>query len=252
MILLSALAICCAWMASLWVLQRLSGNAALVDLGWTLSLPFLHCYFAWYAGGDRARGLLLAAMVCVWGLRLGGYLFWTRLRPGMAEEGRYQKLRQEWGASFQMKLFWFYQAQALAAYGLAVVFWPFYRQSCPGLGWPQFLGGLLFCLGLSGGALADAQLAGFKRRAEHAQVCQDGLWYYSRHPNYFFETLLWFGWATFAGGGWALLAPLTILHLVLNVTGIPPTEEQAVRSKGDAYREYQRTTSPFIPWFKRS
>ena len=242
-------------MAILWVVQRFTGNAALVDLGWTLSVPLLHLYFAVFAGGNLGRSLWLAAMVGLWGGRLGGHLFWTRLRPGMEEEGRYKKLREDWGASFQSKLFWFYQAQAVAAFLLVVVFWPCYRDSRGGLGGYEWAGSLLFAVGLAGVALADAQLAGFKRQASGGQVCQDGLWYYSRHPNYFFETLLWFGWATFAlgspGGSWAILAPLTILHLVLNVTGIPPTEEQSLRSKGDPYREYQRTTSLCVTLFMR-
>jgi len=248
-------ALCSAFLALLWVIQRFTGNAAIVDLGWTLSVPLLHLYFAWFSGGDRARGLLLAAMVCLWGARLGGHLFWTRLRPGMEEEGRYKKLREEWGDHFQSRLFWFYQAQAVAAFLLVVVFWPCYRDGRPELGVYELAGSLFFAVGLAGVAVADAQLAGFKKRADHGQVCQDGLWYYSRHPNYFFETVLWFGWAIFAlgspGGSWAVLAPLAILHLVLNVTGIPPTEQQSLRSKGEAYREYQRSTSPFVPWFKR-
>ncbi|MBN9417545.1 MAG: DUF1295 domain-containing protein [Candidatus Eremiobacteraeota bacterium] len=252
----TGLGICCAWMGLLWLVQRLfTGNAALVDLGWTVSVPMLHLYFACFAGGDRLRGLLLATMTCIWGLRLGGHLFWTRLRPGMEEEGRYQKLREEWGSGFQLKLFWFYQAQALAAFLLVVVFWPCYRDARSELGLYELLGSLLFSIGLAGGSLADAQLSAFKKRAAKGEVCQDGLWFYSRHPNYFFETVLWFGWAAFAlsspGGCWAMLAPLTILHLVLHVTGIPPTEQQSLRSKGEAYREYQRTTSAFFPWFKR-
>lgn len=254
-LLLVALALCSAFMALLWYVQRWTGNAALVDLGWTLSVPLLHLHFAWNSGGDRGRGLLLASMVCLWGARLGGHLFWTRLRPGMEEEGRYKKLREEWGSGFQAKLFWFYQAQALAAFLLVVVFWPCYRDPRSTIGCYELVGAFLFTFGLSGGGLADAQLAAFKSRARSGEVCQQGLWNYSRHPNYFFETVLWFGWATFAlaspGGSWAVLAPLTILHLVLNVTGIPPTEQQSLRSKGDAYREYQRTTSAFVPWFKR-
>lgn len=255
-LLLGALALCCLWMSVLWLIQRFTGNAALVDLGWTLSVPLLHLYFACLAGGDRGRGLLLAAMVCVWGVRLGGHLFWTRLRPGMEEEGRYKRLREEWGDGFQVKLFWFYQAQALAAFLLVLVFWPSYRDPRAVVGFYELAGAILFALGLAGGATADAQLAAFKKRGQPGAVCQDGLWYYSRHPNYFFEVVLWFGWAIFAlaspGGSWAVLAPLTILHLVLNVTGIPPTEQQSLRSKGEAYREYQRTTSSFVPWFKRS
>jgi len=243
-------------MLLLWLLQRVTGNAALVDLGWTASVPMLHVYFALYSGGDRGRGLLLASLVCIWGARLGGYLYWTRLRPGMEEEGRYKKLREEWGQSFQWKLFWFYQAQALAAFLLVVVFWPTYRDPRTVLGIYEVVGALVFLIGLLGVASADAQLSRFKGRSQPGKVCREGLWNYSRHPNYFFETVLWFGWALFAlgspGGSWAVLAPLTILHLVLNVTGIPPTEAQAVRSKGEEYRNYQRTTSAFVPWFRRS
>jgi steroid 5-alpha reductase family enzyme len=86
-------------------------------------------------------------------------------------------------------------------------------------------------------------------------VCQAGLWNYSRHPNYFFEALLWCGFALAALSspwGWVcLLCPLLMLYFLLRVTGIPLTEEYALKSKGDAYREYQRTTSALVPWFKK-
>ena len=255
LLLATALAGVCAWMLLLWMVQRVTGNAALVDLGWTVSVPALHLYFAWGAGGSPARGFLLASLVTLWGLRLGGYLAWTRLRPGMPEEGRYQQLREEWGEHFQRNLFWFYQAQAWAAFALVVVFVPVYQDVRP-VGSLELLGIGLFLLGWSGVSMADAQLSEFKsQEANRGRVCQSGLWNYSRHPNYFFECVLWFGWATYGiaspGGTWAFLAPLTILYLVLHVTGIPPTEAQSVRSKGDAYREYQRTTSAFVPWWKR-
>ena len=83
-------------------------------------------------------------------------------------------------------------------------------------------------------------------------VCQDGLWRYSRHPNYFFEAVIWLGFYLFACGsewGWAMVhAPAMIIYLLLRVTGIPPTEAAAVIRKGDAYRRYQKSTSAFIPW----
>jgi steroid 5-alpha reductase family enzyme len=82
-------------------------------------------------------------------------------------------------------------------------------------------------------------------------VCQEGLWRYSRHPNYFFEFVIWVGFYLLACGsawGWVgFYAPAIILYLLLKVTGIPPTEASAVKRKGEAYREYQRTTSPFVP-----
>jgi steroid 5-alpha reductase family enzyme len=112
-------------------------------------------------------------------------------------------------------------------------------------------------LALIGEAVADAQLAAFKR-TPHApgEVCQRGLWNYSRHPNYFFEWLIWVAWALFALAspyGWlAVACPLLMFYFLFRVTGIPATEAQALRSKGEAYRAYQRSTSAFVPWFKKA
>ena len=120
------------------------------------------------------------------------------------------------------------------------------------------IGGIaLWLIGLLGESLADRQLARFRADpANKGKVCRTGLWNYSRHPNYFFEWLVWVGYAVFALGspwGWlGLLAPALMLHFLRNVTGIPMTEELSLKSKGDAYREYQRTTSAFVPWFKQA
>ena len=114
----------------------------------------------------------------------------------------------------------------------------------------------LWFVAVAGEALADAQLAAFKRNpANRGGVCAVGLWRYSRHPNYFFECLIWVSYALFAfgsPGGWlALIGPAAILYLLLRVTGIPLTEEQSLRSRGEAYRRYQETTSAFLPWFPK-
>jgi steroid 5-alpha reductase family enzyme len=123
-----------------------------------------------------------------------------------------------------------------------------------GLNW---LGIALWCVGLIGETIADRQLAAFRANpANKGKVCQRGLWNHSRHPNYFFEWLVWVGYAVFALSapwGWlGLLAPALMWHFLVNVTGIPMTEELSVKSKGVAYRDYQRTTSAFVPWFKRN
>jgi steroid 5-alpha reductase family enzyme len=82
-----------------------------------------------------------------------------------------------------------------------------------------------------------------------------GLWNYSRHPNYFFEWLIWIAWLVFALGsphGWiAFICPVLMLYFLFRVTGIPATEAQALRSRGEDYRRYQQTTSAFVPWFKK-
>ena len=91
--------------------------------------------------------------------------------------------------------------------------------------------------------------------ANRGKTCRAGLWRYSRHPNYFFEWVLWCGMATLALGtplGWlAYLSPALILYFILKITGIPPTEAQSLKSRGDDYRRYQQETSAFFPWFPK-
>ncbi len=106
---------------------------------------------------------------------------------------------------------------------------------------------------IAGESVADRQLRRFRHDpANRGRTCREGLWRYSRHPNYFFEWLHWWSYAILAIGGplsWlAALAPLVMLVFILFVTGIPPTEARAVASRGEDYREYQRTTSAFVPW----
>jgi steroid 5-alpha reductase family enzyme len=108
-------------------------------------------------------------------------------------------------------------------------------------------------LALGGEAIADAQLSRFRRDpANRGTVCRTGLWRYSRHPNYFFEWVHWWAYVLIgiaAPWGWlALFGPALMLLFLFKITGIPPTEARALESRGDAYREYQRTTSVFVPW----
>jgi len=124
------------------------------------------------------------------------------------------------------------------------------------LGFTDFLGFALWVVAIGGESLADHQLKRFKSDpANRGRVCASGLWRYSRHPNYFFEWLVWVAFFLFAmpaPWGWTtIFAPALMLFFLLRVTGIPYTEQQSLRSKGDAYRAYQRTTSAFVPWFPK-
>jgi steroid 5-alpha reductase family enzyme len=193
----------------------------------------------------------------VWGARLSLYLYATRVHGGAPEEGRYRQLREEWGSGFAGRLFWFFQAQGaldvLFAVPLLLVAWDPAAGQSP-LAWAA-LG--LWLVAFIGEGLADWQLHRFKADPAHAgQVCRAGLWAYSRHPNYFFELLVWVAFALVATPspwGWlAWIGPAAMAFFLFRVTGIPATEAQALRSKGDAYRAYQRTTSAFVPWFRRA
>jgi steroid 5-alpha reductase family enzyme len=116
----------------------------------------------------------------------------------------------------------------------------------------EIVGTALVFVSLCGETLADGQLAAFRRREENkGKVCTIGLWRYSRHPNYFFEWMIWVGFGVFALGsayGWiGLIAPASIYYLLRYKTGVPMAEESSLKSKGDAFRDYQTTTNEFFP-----
>jgi steroid 5-alpha reductase family enzyme len=195
-------------------------------------------------------------MVTAWSLRLTVYLARRVAALHPEEDARYQDLRKAWAGRLDLRFFVFFQAQALAAvifsapHAIAAV------DPTPDLGPLELSGIALWLCGLAGESLADYQLARFKADpGRRGQVCRAGLWNYSRHPNYFFEWLVWCGFAVFAlgspYGALGLVAPALMLYTLLKVTGIPATEEAAVKRRGDAYRAYQRTTSAFVPWFPR-
>ena len=239
-------------MLMLWAIQTRTRNAGIVDLGWAGLTGSLAGLYALLADGDPSRRLLLGALGAIWGWRLAVYLGRDRVW-GRPEEGRYVTLRRNWSPHADRAFFIFFQAQALAALVLSVPFALGALSPTP-LPTPSDLIGLaLVLLGVAGESLADRQLEQFKKNpANRGRTCRQGLWRYSRHPNYFFEWLLWCGFGTLglAGPwGWAgMVAPALILFSILFVTGIPPTETQALASRGDDYRRYQQTTSPFIPW----
>jgi steroid 5-alpha reductase family enzyme len=238
-----------ALMAALWGVQRARGNAGIVDVAWSFATALLGAWFAYVADGLDERRLIVAAMVLVWGARLGGHL-WQRV-ASEREDGRYRQLRDQWGASFQSKMFGFFQVQALWAMMFALPMLAAARNGAP-LGWLDALGVLIWLVALAGESIADRQLARFRANpANRGRVCREGLWRYSRHPNYFFEWLHWWAYVFLAIGSplwWLPILGVAVMFLFLTrVTGIPPTEAQALRSRGDAYRAYQQTTNAFFP-----
>ncbi len=243
-------------MLLLWLIHLRTGNAAIVDAGWAGGLALLGALYALLGGGYWLRSAMIGTMSAIWGLRLAIYLLTTRI-IGHPEEGRYQELRRQWKTSIRFKFLLFYEFQALLCVVLAVPFLTAARNPDPGIHLLEVAAAVLWVLAMAGEAFADAQLSRFKSEPSNkGRTCQVGLWRYSRHPNYFFEWLIWVAFALFAlaspGGFWGLLSPVLILYFVLRVTGIPATEAQAIRTRGEEYRRYQRTTSAFVPWFPRT
>ncbi|MFT7540010.1 MAG: steroid 5-alpha reductase family enzyme [Gammaproteobacteria bacterium] len=237
-------------MAIAWKRQRTTRNAGIVDLIWAASLGLLAVAYAVFADGWLPRRVMVAVLAGLWSFRLTWHLF--RRVTGESEDGRYAVLRERWGGDFEKWIFWFFQAQALLAVLLSLTFLPlcFAAES----GWrPQDAVAIFLWIVSQGGeSLADRQLHRWRSDpANRGRTCRSGLWAYSRHPNYFFEWMHWLVYPVLGMGlpfGWSLwVTPALMLFLVLKVTGIPPTEEQSVRSRGDDYRAYQRSTNAFFP-----
>jgi steroid 5-alpha reductase family enzyme len=245
-----------AMMFVLWLIHLPMRNAALVDVGWGAGLALLAIYYAVAGPGYAPRKYAIACMVGFWGFRLAGFLLFARV-VGHPEEGRYVQLRKEWKRHLGLRFLFFFEFQALLCVVLSAPLLLACLNVDAPLGFAEKFGAGIWLVAMIGEAIADTQLHSFKQNPTNAgKTFRGGLWKYSRHPNYFFEWLIWIGYAVFALGspwGWiGLISPVLILYFLLGVTGITGTEAQALRSRGDAYREYQRTTSSFIPWFPKT
>lgn len=235
-----------------WLYARAKKNATIVDILWTANLGLIAGLFALLSDAPSARRILIASIAIFWSARLTLHLVMHRLRDH-AEDGRYVKLRASWGAAAERNFLFFFQAQAILDVILAVPFFLALRNGAPELSIFEIVGACLLVVATTGEGIADRQLAAFRADPRNrGKTCRRGLWSWSRHPNYFFE---WLNWCAFAlcawpaPSGWVgCLSPLLMLVFVLKITGIPPTEAQALKSRGDDYRRYQRETSAFFPW----
>jgi steroid 5-alpha reductase family enzyme len=243
-------------MLGVWVVAMRIRNAGIVDIAWALGFAPLALLYRVFAAGEPARQNLVTLMVVLWSVRLGHHLWKRVMGHHPVEDGRYAEMRLAVAGREGVTFFWFFQAQAVLLALLSVPGLLINADPRVHLGITDFLGVLLWIVALGGESLADRQLAAFKADpANRGKVCDTGLWRLSRHPNYFFEWLIWVALFVMAlpapWGVFTLFAPALMLFLLLKVTGIPYTEHQAVRSKGDAYRRYQQTTSAFFPWFPK-
>lgn len=247
---------CCSIMLLVWLWAHKLKNAGVVDIFWSYNFPVIAIILFFLAPGWETRLILICGMVVIAGGRLGTHLAKRVLAHLREEEPRYAQLRKEWAPHAERKMFFFFQFQGISNVLLAVPFFAIAMNTRVGLSGFEWAGFILWLISVTGETIADRQLAVFKKKPTNkGKVCDTGLWYYSRHPNYFFEWLMWLSYFIFALGspyGWlAVVSPAIILYLLLKITGIPATEEQSIRSKGDVFRTYQKSTSVFVPMPKR-
>ena len=261
LILVVALALS-AILSVAWRIQRRTGRSGWIDTIWSLAVGASGLTFALApvegAGGLTTRQSVIACLVLLWSLRLG--LSIARRTSGAGEDPRYAQLEKEWGVAFGKRLFWFLQIQAAAALVLAVSIFAAAQNPQPmrSIDWAA---AALLVVAIGGETIADEQLRRFKSDpANKGGICEEGLWAYSRHPNYFFEWLGWCAYPLFAIGlgfshPWGLLslaAPVLMYWLLVHASGIPHLEAHMERSRGATFEAYKRRVNAFVPGPRRA
>ena len=247
--LVSALAIV-VLMLSTWVLSIILKNASIVDIVWGLGFVVVAWVVRLSADGNNARQWLLVAMVTVWGLRLAGYLFWRN--HGNGEDFRYRAMRKHYGPRFGLiSLVTVFALQGVLMFVVSLSVQLGQADATPNIGVIAYIGVALWLIGLFFEAVGDAQLARFKSDpANQGMVMRTGLWRYTRHPNYFGDSCVWWGIGLVAAetgsAAWGLIGSLVMTILVRRVSGVPMLEK-TMGKRRPGYAEYVATTSPFFP-----
>lgn len=242
-----------ALMTLAWGLVRVRGDGGWTDVVWSFAVSLVGAGAALWPADDAAsaRQLLVAVLVGGWALRLGGHLA-VRTAGARRPDPRYERFKAEWGG-WSWKAWRFLMIQAGVVLVLAISIRAAAVRPAAELDLRDALAVLIVLVAVGGEWLADRQLAAFRREPDaHGRVMDRGLWGWSRHPNYFFEWLVWLSWPVMAlsgtVGSWpTLLAPLLMWWLLNHVSGVPMLEAEMLRSRPRAFRDYQARVSRFFP-----
>jgi len=238
----------------IWLLQIKINDASYVDVFWALALGIVACYVTLTKTTLDIRHVIIGILPVLWSLRLSTYL-WVRISKSATEDSRYMAMRAAMGDKAHLGFFVFFQAQALFVVMFATPIVISLLTTEQQWQYTDTLALIIVAIAITGESIADKQLHEFKKDNKGKNVtCQNGLWNYSRHPNYFFEWIHWFAYALFSISSeyfWVTaVMPFLMLIFLLKLTGIPHVERVAVKRKPD-YQHYINTTSAFIPWFKK-
>ena len=242
------------YMTLIWIGSLVCKDASIVDIFWGLGFMMLAVLYFALGDGFPPRKLLLTTLVAIWGLRLAIHIF-TR-NAGKEEDKRYRAWRMEnprnfwWISYFRVFLLQGALMLLISAPLLAAQIGP-QPQMLTVLDW---IGVALWLAGFFFEAIGDWQLARFKATPSNAgKVLNTGLWCYTRHPNYFGEAVLWWGYfliAASTSGYWTIFSPLLMTFLLVRVSGVALLERSLTRERR-GYADYVAATSAFIPWFPK-
>ena len=237
-----------------WLVSLARHDVSIVDSVWSIFFLAALLVYAWTGGANGLRWVATSVLIGLWAVRLSVYLTWRNW--GKPEDRRYRAIRERNQPRFGAKsLVIVFALQAGLAWVIALPILPVLKSTVP---WSPAdgLGVLIFGFGLVVETVADWQLARFQADpANRGRVMDRGFWRYSRHPNYFGECCIWWGFYLLAVGasapGWTIVSPLLISFLLLKISGVPLLEKD-IDERRPGYREYIARTSAFLPWPPRS
>lgn len=227
---------------------------AIMDLIWSLGLGVgATLIFLEESSGNLGslRACPALGLILAWSLRLSGHLFFNRVLKG-EEDARYLRLIEHAGRFWKPVFLLLFLTQVVLVYIFLIPIRTAMESPSLAFAWHD---GLAICIGiiaLFGEAISDMQLKQFSSHRENqGAVCKEGLWRYSRHPNYFFEWLFWWAFVFFSFGSetffFSLIGPAVMYLFLRYISGVPFAELSSLERRGEAYRTYQKETSVFFP-----
>ena len=241
-------------MSTLWVVSVILKNVSIVDMFWGMGFVMVNTFYFFNTETTPAK-LILLILVAVWGLRLSFYLAWRNI--GKPEDFRYQEFRKKYGE----KNYWwisFFQTFLLQGILMGIISLPLlgvnmYATS-KSLNFLDYLGILVWAIGFIFEAVGDNQLARFKKDTKNkGKVLDTGFWHYTRHPNYFGDSAVWWGFGILclsAGSYWLVAGSVIMTLLIIKVSGVALLEK-SMKDQKPEYIAYIQKTNSFIPWFPK-
>lgn len=234
-------------MSLIWLWYRKTNNPSVVDVGWATGLMLCGLIYL-SQQAISVRTIVLGMALIIWGVRLGGYLWWTRIRKNLVDK-RYLVLSQSWKIKKPLGYFINFQLQGVFIFIVSISWYFISLNPAKNINLVDLAGLFLFMSALILESQSDIQLQHFKK-ANPGRVCNQKLWRLSRHPNCFFEWLIWCSFTIFAlsspYGLLSIMSPLALYFIMVFIT-IPVTEAESIKSRGQDYIDYQTTTPKFFP-----
>jgi steroid 5-alpha reductase family enzyme len=236
-------------MTLLWLVSVRIKDVSIVDPFWGLGFVLITLVYYITGGLRTGRSYLAIVLITIWAVRLSYHLFIRNRQEG--EDPRYRAMREHHGKRFLwISLFTVFLLQGILLWIISMPLLGSVISDLP-LGYWDLMGSLIFFTGLTVESISDKQLARFRENPSNTGLVLDtGFWRYSRHPNYFGETILWWGIYLIAVGGeayWTVVGPALLTFLLLRISGVTLLEKGLNKSRPD-YHKYVETTSPFILW----